>query len=406
MKPHASLGLELDGLPSQFEFVSDSVCIDSIAAVQIQNLVQTSLPGAAVVSLRRFANRRLWKNYVARRDEVADQNSGNPNVKLLFHGTHMPERILGTGLESNSEGFDFRHCKAGEFGIGSYFATHAAYPVRIYPKRRNADGTFTLLIAEVACGAVQDKGDEVDRSLHMPSERRPGLLYHTVRGTENSVGTRHGVHFLHGEQFVIYDKAQAYPHFACVIEWSDASPSPPLALGNARRAEIVFHETSQDRLMPWNGWKLSCHAHEHSGDKRNHSSWWIYLHEPGWGGSVWRIMELGGNLVALCLEGVADSRWLLSCHAHEHSGDKRNHFSWWTYLHKEGWHGCTWECIRQGEVVRFAFAESGPDAVKTCNGWQLSCHANQEDVRNASSFRTCLHAPGDYGCSWKIVYLD
>ena len=199
--PHLSLGLELDSLPSDFDFLAMDVDLDTSAAKMIEATIATSLPGFRLVSLRRFANRRLWRSYVARRDDIAETNNSNPNVKLLFHGTKDPQRIIGTGLQTNSEGFDFRRsADDGEYGVGSYFASHAAYPVKIHPRRSNPDGTYTLILAEVACGAVQDMEDATDNSLRLPKERSTGLLYDCVRGTENSAGPRHGLDLKHGEQ--------------------------------------------------------------------------------------------------------------------------------------------------------------------------------------------------------------
>ena len=51
-------------------------------------------------------------------------------------------------------GDDFRRANGGAYGRGAYFASAAAYPVRIFPKRQNGDGTFTLIVAEVALATV------------------------------------------------------------------------------------------------------------------------------------------------------------------------------------------------------------------------------------------------------------
>lgn len=163
--PHASLGLglEKDPLPARFDFISDPIDLDTTAADRLLARVRESLPGAELKSLRRFANRSLWERFVFQRDRViAAQNDGNPNVKLLFHGTEDPSLILGSGLQANGNGFDPRVCRGGAYGSGAYFATHALYPVRIFPQCRNLDGTFDLIVAEVACGSIYDFRDEVN----------------------------------------------------------------------------------------------------------------------------------------------------------------------------------------------------------------------------------------------------
>ena len=223
--PHPSLGLvDLKPLPTDFDFVSHVIDLVSLTAQRIQSLIRRSVPRAKLVSLRRFANKRLWRRYVTCRADIAEENSGNPNVRLLFHGTKEPSKILGSGLDSNSEGFDFRLSNAGSYGKGSYFAIHAAYPVSIYPRRKNQDGSFSLIIAEVACGKIKEFGDAIDRTLTRPPIRAGALRYNSVQGTENRIGIRHPHRDRHdkknehGKQIVIYDQNQAYPHYLARIE--------------------------------------------------------------------------------------------------------------------------------------------------------------------------------------------
>ena len=106
---------------------------------------------------------------------------------------------------------------------GAYFATHAAYPVNIYPRRANPSGTYDLIVAEVACGSVCDLGDRVDGSLKRAPARTEVLLHHSVRGTEQGIGARLSTSHAHGEQFVVYDHHRAYPHFLLTISKSGAS---------------------------------------------------------------------------------------------------------------------------------------------------------------------------------------
>ena len=224
--PHVSLDFDdLGGdnaLPSTYDFLSDAIPLDSDAARKIEMMIKASVPVARLVSCRRFANKKLWGPYISRRDVVAQENivdhKPDPNIKLFFHATKDPGEIVGTGQATNSEGFDFRPANEGAYGMGSYFATCAAYAVFIHPTRTNADGTFTFILAEVACGSVMDLKDSVDCSLRMPPERRPGFLHHSVRGTERSIGIRLSMSIAHGEQYVIYNHNQAYPHFVVTIE--------------------------------------------------------------------------------------------------------------------------------------------------------------------------------------------
>ena len=221
--PHASLGCDdLEPLPSKYDFLSDPVDLSGSTAKMILSRINESLPGAKLVSCRRFANKSLWTTFIIQRELIIPpQNGGDPNVKLLFHGTKEPSLILGSGRDSNSDGFDARMSKQGQYsapGVGAYFATHAAYPVNIHPRRANQDGTFHLIVAEVVCGAVYDMGDKVDQTLQRPPPQRDSLLHHSVKGTEESIGLRRTGKIEHGEQYIIYNHHQAYPHFLITIE--------------------------------------------------------------------------------------------------------------------------------------------------------------------------------------------
>ena len=158
-----SLGLDdLSPLPSDFEFVADVVPIASATGKYLSTLVQQSIPGATVESIRRFGNKRLWSEFM-----LCKSSMESPNPRLLFHGTKDPRLILGSGHEANCDGFDFRRSQSGSYGVGAYFAACAAYPIRIHPRQANQDGTFTLLVAEVLLGKVKDYGADTAPTLDL-----------------------------------------------------------------------------------------------------------------------------------------------------------------------------------------------------------------------------------------------
>lgn len=218
--PDASFGLnDLQPLPADLDFVAHGVPTDSHTGKHLLRIVQQSLPGASLESIRRFGNRRLWERYSQHKATLA-----KPNAHLLFHGTRehgTMNLILGSGLEGNCDGFDFRRAAAGAYGVGAYFAGHAAYPVHIHPKRSNGDGTFTLIVAEVALGEVHDMGHATNQKLRLPPEKRSGLAYDSVCGLEDHIGSKRSSDDEHGKQFVVYEKNQAYPHFVIVVKLAE-----------------------------------------------------------------------------------------------------------------------------------------------------------------------------------------
>merc|ERR1712216_572143 len=120
--PGSSFGFDLSPLPISFDFVSHEVPPSCVAARKVLDLVQASIPNARLVSLRRFGSPWLWQKFQQCSEEVARQNRGISNTRMLFHGAREPQQILGTGLAANSEGFDFRLSSGGQYGHGSYFA--------------------------------------------------------------------------------------------------------------------------------------------------------------------------------------------------------------------------------------------------------------------------------------------
>eukprot|EP00927_Polykrikos_kofoidii_P063545 TRINITY_DN58385_c0_g1_i1.p1 TRINITY_DN58385_c0_g1~~TRINITY_DN58385_c0_g1_i1.p1 ORF type:complete len:424 (-),score=30.34 TRINITY_DN58385_c0_g1_i1:62-1333(-) len=411
--PDPVFDLRLEPLPSTYEFVSDGIHLESHATRKLQQLIERSLPGARIVSLRRFANRSLWEAYQVSRRRVEADNAGDANAQLLFHGTRDPSAILGTGLASNCDGFDFRRSSGGSYGTGAYFAREAAYPIKIFPRNNDPIGhTFQLIIAEVALGDVYDFGDRCDASLSMPPDKRERLTYNSVCGTEGGIGLRWSTQAWHGKQFVVYDRFQAYPHFLAVVE-----PDP---LRSLMRVRIVFDEPEggDERLRQFNRWRLCHHAHEPSHDRRNDHSWRVCVHHPSFdGGSIWQLRDGGHGRYRIEFAepgGHANNGWQLSCHAWDWDGvqDARNDVSWWTILHADNPLGFTWriEATDQGRYhIIFDESEGGDARLQRYNGWRLACHAWEPcgDKRNDSSWFVCLHDLGDDGAfhngsSWRL----
>ena len=54
-----------------------------------------------VTGIQRVQNRRLWKDFSAKQEKVADQSGGNLNERLLFHGTdpHSMLSIIRNGFD-------------------------------------------------------------------------------------------------------------------------------------------------------------------------------------------------------------------------------------------------------------------------------------------------------------------
>lgn len=66
--------------------------------------------------IQKIRNKRLWERYSHRRKEVAEENHGHDNERLLFHGSPFINAIV-------HKGFDERHAYiGGMFGAGKCLA--------------------------------------------------------------------------------------------------------------------------------------------------------------------------------------------------------------------------------------------------------------------------------------------
>ncbi len=64
------------------------------------------------LQIQKIRNKRLWERYSHRRKEVAEENHGHDNERLLFHGSPFINAIV-------HKGFDERHAYiGGMFGAG------------------------------------------------------------------------------------------------------------------------------------------------------------------------------------------------------------------------------------------------------------------------------------------------
>jgi tankyrase len=69
-----------------------------------------------ILKISKIRNRRLWERYSHRKKEVAEENSGHANERMLFHGSPFINAIV-------HKGFDERHAYiGGMFGAGEYGA--------------------------------------------------------------------------------------------------------------------------------------------------------------------------------------------------------------------------------------------------------------------------------------------
>ena len=222
---------------------------------RIEQRVQESLPSHVVTALQYIDNSELRADFKRQRLIVAKKYGFDPqrgignihnkkwqrvlNIQLGFHAMSGSPEELKKIYEAGRElgGFDLRLGRQGAYGRGSYFAHHAIYSAYLYPRPTPAaDGSITMLCAEVILGNSKDYGTDCDgellRAPEVPGE--PGKTYDSVQGTESGFGI-HGNRGSHRDrakrygrnsagreedarQYIVFEKAAAYPSYLVTIK--------------------------------------------------------------------------------------------------------------------------------------------------------------------------------------------
>lgn len=132
---------------------------------------------------------------------------GDPEINecFLFHGT-SPQ----TATCIAQEGFDFRMARAGYYGRGTYFASQSCKSFQY-----TGDGDVdlrTLIVSRVALGDIS-YATKVDRECQRPDIREGTLICHDSIVANPGPMCGHMQGQQSHQEFVIFDKFQAYPEF-------------------------------------------------------------------------------------------------------------------------------------------------------------------------------------------------
>ena len=213
---------------------------------------------ARVISIHRVEHRRLWQGYQARRDSLRQElamngisvtpvsldldsvdifDNVNGGVMTDCQGsfdcgepleTDVDEKILlhGTSWDTANmivlNGFDPRACHRGMYGDGVYFASAACkshqYTCHNHKSSCSCKGERTLIIARVMLGDAYH-AREVRKGEKRPPVRSDscGVLYNSIVVNPGHINGHHNIHQVH-QEFVIFDKEQAYPCYVVQYE--------------------------------------------------------------------------------------------------------------------------------------------------------------------------------------------
>uniref|UniRef100_A0A915Q6N0 Poly [ADP-ribose] polymerase n=1 Tax=Setaria digitata TaxID=48799 RepID=A0A915Q6N0_9BILA len=160
-----------------------------------------------VVEIQKIINRKVYERYIRRRGDIAEENCGDHNEKLLYHGSPFIHSIV-------QRGFDERYSyMGGMFGAGIYFAEHssksnqyvfgmAGSGCSLHHDRSCYICVRHLLLCRVTLGRCFMQSS-CNKMAHSP----PG--HHSVMGQPRAGG-------LNYPEYVIYRGEQAYPEYIIV----------------------------------------------------------------------------------------------------------------------------------------------------------------------------------------------
>ncbi|KAK6112466.1 Ankyrin repeats (3 copies) family protein [Brugia pahangi] len=160
-----------------------------------------------VLEVQKIINKKIYERYIRRRGDIAEENYGEHNEKLLYHGSPFVHSIV-------QKGFDERYSyMGGMFGAGIYFAEHssksnqyvfgmAGSGCSLHRDRSCYICVRHLLLCRVTLGRCFMQSS-CNKMAHSP----PG--HHSVMGQPRSGG-------LNYPEYVIYRGEQAYPEYVIV----------------------------------------------------------------------------------------------------------------------------------------------------------------------------------------------
>ncbi|XP_018648139.1 putative tankyrase [Schistosoma mansoni] len=195
-----------------------------------------------ILKVARIRNKRLWDRYLHRCAEIAEDNSGHYNERLLFHGSPFLQSIV-------MKGFDERYAYiGGMFGAGIYFAENSSKSNQyVYgigggagcPAHKSRSCYICprqLLLCRVALGRsfIQFNAMKV---AHAP----PG--HHSIVGRPSAGG-------LNFSEYVIYRGEQAYPEYLITYLLVPPDPNDNENVADQNLSNPLTHNTNIGLLPP------------------------------------------------------------------------------------------------------------------------------------------------------------
>lgn len=219
------------GVPAVQGTMLIDLCIDDPEYISVEEQMQSSIREHKdncggqfirynIVKIQKIRNKKLLERYQHQRKEVGEENHGQENERLLFHGSLFINSIV-------HKGFDERHAYiGGMFGAGIYFAENSSKSNQyVYgigggmgcPVHKDKSCYIChrqMLLCRVTLGKSFLQFSAM-KMAHAP----PG--HHSVIGRPSAGGLTYA-------EYVVYRGEQAYPEFLITYQIAkpDVSASP------------------------------------------------------------------------------------------------------------------------------------------------------------------------------------
>lgn len=177
---------------SMTEKIDDKYTIDEILKTHFNNGV---IDGKQIknIVIENIFNKPMKLRYEGERKLIKNENEGNENEKLLYHGT------TSRGLDIIDSGFKRSFASAGNWGTGLYFASD----IRKTLAYANDNNKYRIFLCRVLLGKEIDMGTKTDSSLNACPRN-----YRSVKGKTNY------------DEYIVYQESQVLPLLLATFEFA------------------------------------------------------------------------------------------------------------------------------------------------------------------------------------------
>lgn len=174
---------------SMTEEITDKNVVDLVKK-EFFSKVQKTITSIKVEVI--FSN-SFRKRFIGERDIISNENEGDPNIKILYHGTNK------SGMSIIETGFKRSFSGQGNWGTGLYFASDMNKAIAY--GMDSGDKKYRIFICKVILGKIQDLGKNTNSALNAAPRG-----FHSIHG------------FTNYDEYIVYQESQVLPIFFITLD--------------------------------------------------------------------------------------------------------------------------------------------------------------------------------------------